>query len=352
MATRDEDFLSQVFVVNTHTPVLFFSSRGMAYQLKVYKLPLGTPQARGKPMVQLLPLAEGETISTLMPLPQDEAKWANLHVMFATSTGNVRRNALSDFTNIKANGKIAMKLEEGERLIAVRPGGEAEDVLLATQGGKCIRFPVSDVRVFSGRTSTGVRGIKLADGDEVISMSMLRHAEFDIAERDAYLRMSKRRRGAEGEAEAPANGNGETPEPAVPAVTLSEERYAAFAVQEEFILSVTARGFGKRTSAYEYRITSRGGQGIANIETSERNGAVVASFPVRHEDQIMLVTNRGQLIRTPVDDIRIAGRATQGVTLFRVEDGERVMSVTRLGDENDTENAPGGNGNEGGGNGG
>jgi DNA gyrase subunit A len=345
MATREEDFLSQVFVVNTHTPVAFFSSRGMSYQLKVYKLPLGTPQARGKPMVQLLPLAEGETISTLMPLPQDEAKWANMHVMFATSTGNVRRNALSDFTNIKANGKIAMKLEEGERLIAVRPCSEAEDVLLATQGGKCIRFPVSDVRVFSGRTSTGVRGIKLAEGDEVISMSVLRHAEFDIAERDAYLRMAKRRRGEDVEPEAPANG--EAPEPAVPAVTLSEERYAAFAVQEEFILSVTARGFGKRTSAYEYRITNRGGQGIANIETSERNGAVVASFPVRHEDQIMLVTNRGQLIRTPVDDIRIARRSTQGVTLFRVEDGERVMSVTRLGDENDTEGAPG-NGGEGG----
>jgi DNA gyrase subunit A len=249
-----------------------------------------------------------------------------------------------------------MKLEEGERLIAVRPCSEAEDVLLATQGGECIRFPVSDVRVFSGRTSTGVRGIKLADGDEVISMSMLRHAEFDIAERDAYLRMSKRRRGGADEPEAPANGNGEAPEPAVPAVTLSEERYAAFAVQEEFILSVTARGFGKRTSAYEYRITNRGGQGIASIETSERNGPVVASFPVRHEDQIMLVTNRGQLIRTPVDDIRIAGRATQGVTLFRVEDGERVMSVTRLGDENDAESAPGGNGGDGpssdGGNGG
>ena len=345
MATREEDFLSQVFVVNTHTPVAFFSSRGMSYQLKVYKLPLGTPQARGKPMVQLLPLSEGETISTLMPLPQDEANWANLHVMFATSTGNVRRNALSDFTNIKANGKIAMKLEEGERLIAVRPCSEAEDVLLATQGGKCIRFPVSDVRVFSGRTSTGVRGIKLGEGDEVISMSMLRHAEFDIAERDAYLRMAKRRRGEDTEPEAPASG--EAPEPAVPAVTLSEERYSAFAVQEEFILSVTARGFGKRTSAYEYRITNRGGQGIANIETSERNGAVVASFPVRHEDQIMLVTNRGQLIRTPVDDIRIARRSTQGVTLFRVEDGERVMSVTRLGDENDTEGAPG-NGGEGG----
>jgi DNA gyrase subunit A len=291
-----------------------------------------------------------------MPLPQDVAKWANWQIMFATSTGNVRRNALSDFTNIKANGKIAMKLEEGERLIAVRPCSEAEDVLLATRNGKCIRFPAGDVRVFSGRTSTGVRGIKLADSDEVISMSMLRHATFDIAERDAYLRMAKRRRGGDiepGEAAANGNGNGnghadgEAPEPQVPAVTLGEERYASFAVQEEFILSVTERGFGKRTSAYEYRITNRGGQGIANIETSERNGPVVASFPVRHEDQIMLVTNRGQLIRTPVDGIRIAGRATQGVTLFRVEEGERVMSVTRLGDENDTETANGGNGGDG-----
>jgi len=335
MTTRDEDFLSQVFVANTHTPMLFFSSRGMAYQLKVYKLPLGTPQARGKPMVQLLPLEPGETISTLMPLPQDESRWGSLQIMFATSKGNVRRNALSDFTNIKANGKIAMKLDEGERLIAVRPCTEAEDVLLATRKGKCVRFPVSDVRVFSSRTSTGVRGIKLAEGDEVISMSILRHAEFDTEERDAYLRMAKRRRGENGDA-ANGNGNGE-PETGM---TLSEERYAAYAVQEEFILSVTEKGYGKRTSAYEYRITSRGGSGIANIEMTERNGDVVASFPVRHEDHVMLVTDRGQIIRTPVDDIRIAGRKTQGVILFKLEEGERVVSVTRLGDEND-ESGPG-----------
>ena len=225
MATRDEDFLSQVFVVNTHTPVLFFSSRGMVYKLKVYRLPLGTPQARGKPMVKLLPLGEGETISTVMPLPQDEAKWANLQIMFATSTGNVRRNALSDFANIKANGKIAMKLEEGERLIAVRPCSDAEDVLLATRNGKCIRFTVGDVRVFSGRTSTGVRGVKLADGDEVISMSMLRHASSTSPSATPICACRKRRRGGDIEApEAAANGNGETPEPAVPAVTLSEER--------------------------------------------------------------------------------------------------------------------------------
>jgi DNA gyrase subunit A len=267
--------------------------------------------------------------------------------MFATSRGNVRRNALADFVSIKANGKIAMKLEEeGERLIGVLPCSEANDVLLATRGGKCIRFHVPDVRVFSGRTSTGVRGIRLAKGDDVISMSMLRHAEFDVAERDSYLRLSKRRRGGDELPEAPeaAADAGEAAEAAVPEVTISEERYAEFAGQEEFILSVTSRGFGKRSSAYEYRITGRGGQGIANIATSERNGSVVASFPVRDGDQIMLVTDAGQLLRTPVNDIRIAGRKTQGVVLFRVAEGEKLVAVTRLGDDSD-EN---GNGNGGG----
>jgi DNA gyrase subunit A len=336
MATREEDFLSQVFVVNTHTPVLFFSSRGMVYQLKVFRLPLGTPQARGKPMVNLLPLSEGETISTLMPLPQDESQWAAMHVMFATSIGNVRRNALSDFLHIKANGKIAMKLEEGERLIAVQTCSEEQDVLLSARSGKCIRFHVGEVRVFAGRSSTGVRGIRLESSDEVISMSMLRHAEFDVAEREAYLRMSKARRGGDPEpegvaAEAPAPEEGE--EVSVPAITLSDERFAAMTAAEQFILSVTSNGFGKRTSAHEYRIAGRGGKGIANIETSERNGKVVASFPVGQADEIVLVTNGGQLIRIPVNDIRIAGRKTQGVTLFKVSDGERVMSVTRLGDE-------------------
>jgi DNA gyrase subunit A len=335
MATREEDFLSQVFVVNTHTPVLFFTSRGMVYQLKVYRLPLGTPQARGKPMINLLPLEEGETISTLMPLPQDEAQWANFHVMFATSTGNVRRNTMSDFTNIKANGKIAMKLEEGERLIGVVPCTEADDILLSTRGGKCIRFQVDEVRVFTGRTSTGVRGIKLADSDEVISLSVLRHAEFAVEERDAYLRMAALRRRAAGEAvaveEVAADTAEETSE-GTPQITLSEERFAAMSALEEFILSVTSNGFGKRSSSYSYRVAGRGGSGIANIETTTRNGQVVASFPVGHEDQVMLVTNAGQLIRIPVHDIRIAGRKTQGVTLFKVGDGERVMSVTRLGD--------------------
>jgi DNA gyrase subunit A len=350
MATRDEDFLAQVFVANTHTPMLFFSSRGMVYQMKVYRLPLGTPQARGKAMINLLPLAEGETISTLMPLPADESKWANMHVMFATSTGNVRRNSLSDFLNIKANGKIAMKLEDGERLIGVATCQEDQDVLLSARGGKCIRFPVGDVRVFAGRSSTGVRGIKLADGDEVITMSMLRHADYDAGERAAYLRLAKARRAAESgtaeEAESTAPEAGEAEEQAVPVVTLSDERFAEMAGREEFILTATEKGFGKRSSAYEYRIAGRGGMGIANIDVTDKNGRVVASFPVREADQVMLVTNGGQLIRTPVNDIRVAGRKTQGVTLFRVSDGERVMSVTRLGDDDAASDSNGnGNGN-------
>ena len=347
MATRDEDFLSQVFVANTHTPMLFFSSRGMVYQMKVFRLPLGTPQARGKAMINLLPLAEGETISTLMPLPQDESKWQSMHVMFATSAGNVRRNSLSDFLNIKANGKIAMKLEGSERLIGVATCTEENDVLLSARGGKCMRFPVSDVRVFAGRNSTGVRGIKLEDGDEVISMSLLRHTEYDVAERAAYLKMAKARRGgADAEAEAPETAAAEEgEETGVPAITLSEERFAEMAGREDFILTVTQNGFGKRSSAYEYRIAGRGGKGIANIEVTKRNGEVVASFPVRDTDQVMLVTNGGQLIRTPVNDIRLAGRKTQGVTVFKVAEGERVMSVTRLGDDDaGTDGANGANG--------
>jgi DNA gyrase subunit A len=349
MATRDEDFLSRVFVANTHTPMLFFSSRGMVYQLKVFRLPLGTPQARGKAMINILPLEEGETISTLMPLPADESKWAGMHVMFATSTGNVRRNALSDFLNIKANGKIAMKLEEGERLIGVATCGEDEDILLSARSGKCIRFHVGDVRVFAGRTSTGVRGIRL-ENDDVISMSVLRHAEYDAAERAAYLRMAKARRAPEaGADEAEAAPESAAPEEgeetAVPAITLSEERFAEMAAREEFILTVTANGFGKRSSAYEYRVAGRGGKGIANIEVTKKNGEVVASFPVRESDQIMLVTNGGQLIRTRVNDIRIAGRKTQGVTVFKVSDDERVMSVTRLSEDDAAEGSGNGNGN-------
>jgi DNA gyrase subunit A len=318
----------------------------MVYKLKVYRLPLGTPQARGKALVNLLPLDEGETISTLMPLPENEAQWGEMDVMFATASGYVRRNRLSDFVNVMANGKIAMKLAAGDRLIGVQTCNENDDVLLAGTNGQAIRFPVPDVRVFSGRTSIGVRGIKLGEGDHVVSMSILRHVDVETEERVAFLRLSKRRRGAEEEVSTEA-ADEEGAETAT--VTLSPERYSDLESKEEFILTVTAKGFGKRSSAYEYRITGRGGQGVANIEVSERNGQVVASFPVNHRDQIMLVTDRGQLIRCPVDDIRIAGRKTQGVLLFKVDEGESVVSVTRLADE--TPGSDGGNGTAGPGNG-
>lgn len=323
MTMRGDDVLSQVFVANTHTPVLFFSSKGMVYKLKVYRLPLGTPQARGKAMVNLLPLDEGETISTVMPLPEEEETWGDLHVMFATATGNVRRNRLSDFVDVRSNGKIAMKLADDDRLIAVQTCTEEDDILLATRMGRCIRFPVTDVRVFAGRTSTGVRGIRLvARDDEVIGMSVLRHVEFDMELRDAYLREAAARRRAAGEPvddEMASGGNG-----------VAAEDFERMAEQEEFILTVTTGGFGKRSSAYEYRVTGRGGQGIANIEITERNGPVVASFPVADTDQIMLVTDTGKIIRLPVHDIRIAGRRTQGVVLFRVAEDEHVVSATRL----------------------
>jgi DNA gyrase subunit A len=327
MATREEDFVSRLFVANTHTPVLFFSSRGMVYKMKVYKLPAGTPQARGKALVNLLPLSAGETITTLMPLPEDEASWAGLDVVFATASGNVRRNKLSDFVDVKANGKIAMKLEEGDRLIAALTCTEQDDILLAGKRGKSIRFRVEEVRVFRGRDSVGVRGISLGKDDEVISMSILRHAEFATEERDAYLRLAAQRRRDAGTGE-------EAPEEAseAPVTQLSEERFAELAAHEEFILTVSSAGFGKRTSAYEYRVTGRGGKGIEAIVLG-RDATVVAAFPVIDSNQIMLVTDGGQLIRCPVHDIRIAGRATRGVTLFRVSEGERVVSVIRLGEE-------------------
>ena len=322
MATRDEDFVSRLFVADTHRPVLFFSTRGTVYKTKVYKLPEGTPQSRGKALVNLLPLQEGEKISTVLPLPADEASWATTDILFATAGGDVRRNKLSDFINVKASGKIAMKLAEGDRLIGVSTCTEAEDVLLATRRGRCIRFPVTDLRVFSSHTSTGVRGIRLRKDDEVISLSVLHHMYADTAERESFLRAAAvlRRAGDE-----PAVEGAEPVEP--PA------RFEELKAEEEFILAVTANGYGKRSSAYEYRITGRGGQGIANIERSERNGDVVAAFPVADGDQIMLVTDGGQLIRCPVHDIRIAGRKTQGVVLFKVAEGERVASVAHLAEE-------------------
>jgi DNA gyrase subunit A len=337
MAIREEDFLSEVFVASTLDPVLFFTSSGRVYKLKVYRLPLGTPQARGRPVINLLPnLAEGETISTIMPLPEDEESWGGLTVMFATAAGYVRRNALSDFVDVRSNGKIAMKFEgedAGDRLIAVAPCSEADDVLLATRNGKAIRFSVDDVRVFTGRSSVGVRGIRLLGDDTVISMSILRHEAVSPETRDAYLKLANERRRLAGE-EPEVNENGGETEDSdleIPGeVSISEEMFADLAAREEFVLSVTEKGFGVRGSAYGYRITGRGGQGINNMDLSRRGDAIVAVFPVGHNDQIMLVTDGGMVIRCPVGDIRIARRGSAGVVIFRVGDGERVVSVARL----------------------
>jgi DNA gyrase subunit A len=352
MALREEDFLSQVFVASTLDPVLFFTSSGRVYKLKVYRLPLGTPQARGRPMINLLPnLAEGETISTVMPLPEDEESWAALTVMFATAAGYVRRNALSDFVDVRANGKIAMKFEgedADDRLIAVAPSSDDDDVFLATRDGKAIRFQVRyeegtnlGVRIFTGRSSVGVRGIRLLGDDEVISMSILRHAEISPAMRKAYF---KRRRQNGEEAEAPVP---EDIESDIEEVTLTDEQFADLVDREQFLLSVTEKGYGVRSSAYDYRITGRGGQGVNNMDLSRRGDSVVAAFSVGDSDQIMLVTNGGMVIRCPVNDIRIVGRGSAGVVVFKVGEGERVVSVARLPDVAEENGEDEGEGEEG-----
>ena len=328
MKFKDEDFVNQLFVGNTHTPLLFFTSTGMAYKLKLWRLPEGAPNSRGKAFVNLLPLGPDERVTNILPLPEDEDAWDNLHVMFATKSGGVRRNKLSDFQRVNRNGKIAMKLEEeGDRIIGVQICREDEDVLLTTAQGMCIRFPVDTVRVFAGRTSTVVRGIKLDKGNHVISMAILRHVETTSEEAKAYLKHAAAMRRAAGEADADEPEDAETPD-----VAISQERIAELGAREQFILTVTENGYGKRTASYEYRTSGRGGKGIIAIQTSSRNGPVVAAFPVEDSDQIMLVTDGGQLIRTPVDGIRIAGRNTQGVTIFRTREDENVVSVGRIED--------------------
>ncbi|HEX8375040.1 MAG TPA: DNA gyrase C-terminal beta-propeller domain-containing protein, partial [Geminicoccaceae bacterium] len=321
MRTHEDDFVGRLFVANTHTPVLFFSSLGRVYKLKVYKLPLGNPQARGRAMINLFPsLAEGESITAVLPLPEDERRWEEMSLFFATASGRVRRNELADFLRVPTAGKIAMGLEEGDRLIGAQDCHDGHDVILASAGGRAIRFPVASVRVFKSRSSEGVNGMDLADGDEVISMSIVDHLDATIDERDEFLRVSNaRRRRAAGE-NGDVEGGGEELR------LLSPERFAELAAHEQLLLTVTVNGFGKRTSALEYRVTGRGGQGIINIETSARNGRVAATFPVGGHDQIMLVTDAGQTIRMPVHDIRIAGRNTQGVKLFHTGDGEHVVS--------------------------
>ncbi|MEI6485175.1 MAG: DNA gyrase subunit A [Sphingomonadales bacterium] len=313
MGTKDEDAITTLFVTSTHNPVLFFSSAGKAYRLKVWRLPQGSPQARGKPLNNMLPLAEGETITSVLPLPENEAEWGRLHVMFATAQGYVRRNAMDAFTNVPTAGKLAIRFEEGDddRLIGVSLCDEADDVFLAAKSGKAIRFPVSDVREFQSRTSTGVRGMTLGAGDEVVSMAILKGFDASPQEREDYLKA--------------AAWKGDPGERA-----LSETRMGQFAAAEEFILTVTANGYGKRSSAFEYRQSGRGGQGIRNIAENDRNGDVLASFTARDGDDVMLVTDQAKLIRLRAADIRIMGRSTNGVTLFKVADDEHVVSAALI----------------------
>jgi DNA gyrase subunit A len=325
--TRGDDVVTRSFNAHTHQWVLFFSNGGKAFREKVWRLPEAGPTAKGRALVNLLPELGGDTITTVLPLPQDEALWDSLHLVFATASGNVRRNRLSDFRNVRASGLIAMKLDEGDRLIGVATCREGDDMLLATRRGRCIRFQITDdtLRVFAGRDSSGVRGIRLATRDEVMSLSVLRHVEVTTEERAAYIRVANARRRTNGDEESDTAGEAEE---AVAEVTLSDERIAELEAAEEFLLTVTDGGFGKRSSAYEYRVTGRGGQGIANIALGRRNGtSVVATFPVRPGDDVMLVTDAGRLIRVPADQVRITGRQAMGVTLLRLDGGEHVTSV-------------------------
>jgi DNA gyrase subunit A len=330
MSTRDEDFVSQLFVVNTHTPVLFFTTAGKVYKLKVYRLPLASPQGLGKALVNMLPLSEGERISTLLPMPEDEKSWDSHQLMFATAAGTVRRNSAADFANVPSNGKIAMKLDDDDQIIGVQLSAEDDDVLLAARGGKCIRFQADDVRLFKGRSSSGVRGMDLAKDDRVISMTILRHTDISPEERDGYFGRKR---------------EGEVPE-------MSDDRRAELAEREEFLLTVRTDGFGKRTSTHDYRLTRRGGKGVINIDLGDAGNEVIAAFPVEDFNEIMLVTDGGQLIRCAVDQIRKVGRDARGVTIFRTAEDEKVVAVAKLADsdaETDIADEDGDTGSDGGG---
>ena len=330
MQTKDEDFVHRLFVANTHTPVLFFSSFGKAYKEKVWRLPLAAPQARGKALVNMLPLDPGERITTIMPLPEDETTWFKLDVIFATTGGTVRRNKLSDFVDVRRNGLIAMKLDDGEAIVDVATASEHDDIMLTTSEGQCIRFAVPEVRVFQGRTSMGVRGITLGPQDKVISLAILSHFDATSDERIAYLRRANSLRRRMGEDVITDGGIDSEENESL--VELTDERFAAMQVSEQILLTVSENGFGKRTSSYEYRTTGRGGKGIVAMAVNARNGKLVAVFPVLQDDEIMLVTDAGQLIRCPVGGIRIAGRGTQGVIVFNTAKDERVVSVEHIGD--------------------
>ena len=345
MATRDEDFVSRLFVANTHTPVLFFSSLGQVYKMKVWRLPVAEPQARGKALVNMLPLDQGERITSIMPLPEDETDWQKLDIMFATRSGGIRRNSLADFVEINKNGKIAMKLDEGDEIIGVETAGASDDIMLTTALGRAIRFEISDVRVFKGRDSTGVRGISLAEGDKVISMSILRHFDATPAERNSFQKLDGAARraasGEEGEADVPdviEEGEEEGAE-----VSLSVERYAEMGAAQQFVLTVNERGYGKISSSFDFRISNRGGKGIQATDLSKLDeiGNLIAAFPVEMSDQLMLVSDGGQLIRVPVEGIRFAKRASKGVRVFKTAEGEKVVSVERISEPEDDDGETG-----------
>lgn len=332
MSTRDKDYVTKVFVASTHSPLLIFTTDGIVYHLKVYQLPLGTPQSRGKPIVNLIPNAKDVGIATVLPLPEDEEEWKTMSFAFATSGGKIRRNDVSDFSNIRANGKIAMKLDDKEKLVAVRLCDDEDDIVISTLLGKCIRFPLADLRVFASRSSTGVRGIKLGKGDHVIAMSILKHIKATPEERDAYIRYANaKRRSSDEEGEDSSTARSAALE------TMSEERLQELEEKEQFLMITTSRGFGKRSSSYEYRISGRGGQGVKGIELTSKTGDVVSVFRVEDSDHVIMVSDGGQIIRSRVEEIRIAGRATQGVTLFRVAGDERVVSAARLDEPEESE---------------
>jgi DNA gyrase subunit A len=324
-------------VANTHTPILFFTTDGIVFKLKTWRLPLGGRNARGKAIVNVLPVAQGVSIAAMMPVDVPEEQWDDLQIVFATTEGDVRRNRLSDFTNVMRNGKIAMKFEEGSdtRLVGARICDENDDVMLVTALGKAIRFPTTDVRVFAGRGSTGVRGIKLAEGDEVVSMSVIRHFEATPEERAAYLKMRRAVAGAAEDEEAADD------EEAVADVGLSQERYTEMSAAEDLILTVTERGQGKLSSSHDYPVRGRGGQGVQGIDKGLRGGRIVASFPVEMDDQIMLVTDAGQSIRCPVEGISFRSRSAGGVKVFDTRGEEKVVSVAWIAEHNGDEEEDG-----------
>ncbi len=341
ITVHDEDYTTDVFVVNTHTPILFFSSKGKVYKMKTYKLPLGNNQSKGRAVVNILPLEQDEVISTILPLLGEKEEWINKNIVFATNTGDVRRNSMSDFENIQSNGKIAMKLEEGQKLVGVAICDDNSDILLSSKAGKCIRFPLENLRVFQSRNSTGVRGIKLDPYNEVISLSILKNSEAEsIEDRENYLKIDLDTRMKLNELyNTPKDENSllaniDEPMPVkiddeILAV-LSKDKIIAMAKSEEMILTITENGYGKRTSSYEYRVTNRGGSGITNIVTSKRNGNVIASFPIENDKEIIMISDKGTVIRTKVKDIRISGRNTQGVTLMKANEDEKVVSVAKV----------------------